>query len=109
MGFKYRASRKKEAKKRSKNSKGEDCVEIRYCDIPGMSKEVLRNMGNAKYRPVKIPDYKYKDLCEHGVGRRERRQRRPRSLAQHQPRVRVRVQPAASIRFGDGWQRGGQG
>ena len=64
MGFQYRASRKKEAKKRSKNSKGEDCVEVRYCDIPGMSKEVLRNMGNAKYRPVKLPYYKYKDLDE---------------------------------------------
>ena len=52
MGSQYR--KKKEAKKRSKNRKGEECVKIRYCDIPGMSKEVLRNMGNAKYRPVKL-------------------------------------------------------
>ena len=64
MGFQYRASRKKEAKKRSKNSQGEDCVEVRYCDIPGMSKEVLRNMGNAKFRTVKVPEKKFKDLEE---------------------------------------------
>jgi hypothetical protein len=64
MGIQYRASRKKEAKKRPKNSKGEGCVEIRYCDIPGVSKDVLRNMVNAKYRPVKLAYDKYKDLEE---------------------------------------------
>ena len=64
IGIQVRASRKKEAKKRSKNSNGEECVEIRYCDIPGMSKEVLRNMGNAKYRPVKLTYDKFKDLEE---------------------------------------------
>ena len=87
-----RKGRERILEKRSKNSKGEDCIEIAPVYFPGncIAPDTLRMMGNSKYKPVKVPIAKYIEMGKKWGKWVARRQNAARAVRNRHPN---RVRP----------------